>query len=88
MDRIQSIELHVGNFSHEVGANALGRVYHKIAHKVGDTYKYEKYSLNGPETAVVVAGVVVAVYYGGPVVGSASVALASALATGGIPLPT
>ena len=54
---------------------------------MGDGYAYTKYSLNGPETAVVVVGVAAAIYYGGPVALSALAALASAWASSGAPLP-
>ena len=59
-----SINVHLGDVSHEVGVNALGRISHKIACNMGNGYAYSKYSLNGPEAALVAVGA----YYAAPVV--------------------
>ena len=77
-----SINVHAGDVSHEVGVNALGRISHKIAHKVEDSFVYTKYSLNGPETAFVAIGVPVLIYFAPsliPVIGAGVPALAGAL---------
>lgn len=77
-----SISVHAGNVSHEVGANALGRISHKIAYNVGDGYAYSKYSLNGPETALAVVGVAALIYYVPaliPTIGAGAPALAGAM---------
>ena len=77
-----SINVHAGDVSHEVGVNALGRISHKIAHKVEDSFVYTKYSLNGPETALVAIGVPVLIYFAPsliPVIGAGVPALAGAL---------
>ncbi len=77
-----SINVHTGNVSHEVGANALGRISHKVAYNVGDGYAYSKYSLNGPETALAVVGVAALIYYAPaliPAIGAGVPALAGVI---------
>ena len=82
-----SISVHLGYVSHEVGINALGRLYHKVTKEENGLYIYDKYSLNTPETATVVVGVVALAYFAGPAVASAGATLASVLAGSGILMP-
>ena len=79
----RSVNIHLGNTSHEFGTNALGRLSYKVACNAGDGYVYSKYSLNGPEIALTAVGL----YYGGPAVMSALAALARAWAESGATLP-
>lgn len=82
-----SINVHTENISQEIGVNALGRISYKVACNAGDGYVYSKYSLNGPEIAVVAVGL----YYAAPVVipavASAIIEFLSSLG-GAVPLLT
>ena len=69
-----SINIHLGNDSHEYGLNALGRAYHKHSYKVEDAYAYYKTSFNLPEIALMA----VIAYYAPnmlPVLGTAAMNL-------------
>ena len=60
-----SLNIHMDNVSHEIGTSVPGRIFYKVAYNAGDGYIYTKYSLNGPETAVVVASLAIAGAYSG-----------------------
>ena len=72
-----SINVHLGHVSHEVGSNALGRISHKVVHHIGDGYVYSKYSLNGPEIALAAVGA----YYAPTLVPALAPAISSALSS-------
>lgn len=78
------LTFNINNISHEFSINTLGRISHKVAYSIGDEYKYTKYSLNGPETAVAVIGLAAIAYYGGLALLPGLEGLASAIIGGNL----